>query len=1003
MTPNNFYKNLLFCFIVLVSIIGCQHNQPKEPVYYVDPFLGTSSSRWMLFPGPSMPFGMVKLSPDNTDEWTMDAGYEYDIPSVSGFGHVHSWMMGSFLTMPTIGDLKIIPGTKDDPDAGYRSRIQPDLQVASPGYYSVKLEDYQIEAELTTTTRAGFQRYTFPQSEEARILFDLQVPEEGQPEIISASISRISDQEISGFVHRVQGWNEYKLHFVAQFNKPFDSMGGWRGDEISKDLTQVSIEEDMDMGAFLTFNTEEGEEILMKTGISYVSEAQAKLNLETEMDDYGWNFDAVHQNARTTWNELMGKIKIEGGTEEERVKFYTNYYRSYSARTIFSDVNGKYVDMCEQEVHLTNPDNPVYGCDAFWNTFWNLNQLWSLVNPEIASKWVNSQLEIYDRGGWLSKGPGGVEYSSIMVASHEIPLIVNAWQKGIRDFDAEKAYQAMKEVQMKLPQPHECGGYVGNRNIKSYMEKGFVPSDEGPVSNTLEYAYDDWCVAQMAKALGKTEDYAYFMKRAQSYRNVFDKESGYMRPKHTGGPWFQEFVPVIKAIGKEDSFGGKDYVEGNAWQYSWFVPHDVEGLIELMGKEEFNKRLDEGFENSKPNFVSQFVNHSNQPNMQAAWLFNYSGKPWLTQKWVREILEYYYGTGPIDGYPGDEDQGQMGSWYVMSAMGLFQMDGGCSTEPIYEIASPIFPEITIELDDKYYDGKEFVIEAENTSSVNRYIQSATLNGKPLNRFWFYHSELVKGGELILEMGPEPNKKWGVEQNPPRSNDLQTIVTPPYVTAPEKLFLKNASISMTSETEGADIYYTTDESEPDQNSQKYKKPFVIDQTTTIKMKAFVGENQSLSATAIFRKTNLGQPVKPGKTKPGLKYNYYTGTFRAVKDFELMAPEKSGVVPIFTLDPKEKEGFFGFDYTGFIKIPVDGLYTFYLTTNDGGKFYLAEQTLIDNDGLHPAIERSKTIGLKAGTYPIVLKYFQEGGTNMLKVSWKGPDFEKQEIPSHVLSHK
>ncbi len=655
----HFKVSKILFLIVMSSILinsGCDKQELSEnPVVYVDPFLGTHSSRWMLFPGPTMPFGMVKLSPDNTDEWTMDAGYEYEIKSISGFGHVHSWMMGSFLTMPTTGEIKIIPGTKDDPDAGYRSRITPDKQIASPGYYAVDLEDYNIKAELTATTRGGFQRYTFPKSENAHVIFDLKVPEEGQPEIISASIKKQSDTEISGYIHRVQGWNEYKLHFFARFNKPLKSMGGWKGTDIREDVSELSINKDLDIGAFINFTTEEGEEILMKTGISYVSEEQAKLNMETEMHDYGWDFDKVHQNAKTTWNDLLGKIKIEGGTEEERIKFYTNYYRSYSARTIFSDVNGKYMDMCEHVVQLENPDNPVYGSDAFWNTFWNLNQLWSLVNPDIANKWVNSQLEIYDRGGWLSKGPGGIEYSSIMVASHEIPLIVNAYQKGIRDFDTEKAYKAMKEVQMSMPQPHECGGYVGNRNLKSYMEKGFVPAEEGPVSNTLEYAYDDWCVAQMAKALGKTEDYEYFMKRSQSYRNVFDKESGYIRPKHTGGPWFQEFVPVVKAVGKEDNFGGKDYVEGNAWQYSWFVPHDVAGLIELMGLDEFNSRLNEGFENSKPNFVSQFVNHSNQPNMQAAWLFNYSGKPWLTQKWVREILNNYYGTGPIDGYPGDED------------------------------------------------------------------------------------------------------------------------------------------------------------------------------------------------------------------------------------------------------------------------------------------------------------------------------------------------------------
>ena len=994
-------------FLILISILlipGCQFfPTEKEAVDYVDPFLGTSSCRWMLFPGPTMPFGMVKLSPDNTDEWTMDAGYEYDIKSISGFGHVHSWMMGSFLCIPTTGNIKIIPGTKDNPDAGYRSRFSHANEKASPGYYSVILDDYGIKAELTATTRGGFQRYTFPKTDAAHILFDLQVPEEGKTEIINASVRKISNTEIAGTIYRIAGWNEYKLHFVARFNRPFETMDGWTGVGIKRDIEDISINENLDIGALVNFSTKKDQVVLMKTGISYVSVDQARLNMEREMDEFGWEFDAVHENARTTWSYLLNKIKIEGGTEVEKVKFYTNLYRAYSARTIFSDVDGKYVDMCENVQQLDDPDSPVYGGDAFWNTFWNLNQLWSLVNPDIAEKWVNSLLEIYDRGGWLSKGPGGIEYSSIMVASHEIPLIVNAWQKGVRNFNEEKAFQAMKEIQMTPAHAHECGGYVGNRNLLSYMKKGFVPADEGPVSNTLEYAYDDWCVAQMAKSLGKEDDYAYFMNRSQYYRNVFDKGSGYMRPKETGGPWFQEFEPVVKAIGKEDSFGDKDYVEGNAWQYSWFVPHDIPGLIELIGAEEFNKRLDTGFENSKPRFVSQFINHSNQPNMQAAWLFNYSGKPWLTQKWVREILEHYYGTGPVNGYPGDEDQGQMGSWYVMSAIGLFEMDGGASVNPVYEIASPVFEKITIQLDGNYYDGKEFIIEAKNTSPVNKYIQSATLNGKPLDSYWFYHSELVKGGRLILDMGPEPNKNWAAEAEPPHTYGLDPLITPPYVNTPEKLFLEKAVVSMKCDTEGTDIYFTLDGKEPDKYARMYTEPFSINKTTTIKMIAYKGNKASLPATAIFKKTLFRQSVEPGPVESGILYNYYSGTFRMVNDFVEMEPVKSGIISNFTIEPKESETFFGFDFEGYIKIPTDGLYTFYLKTNDGGKMYLAEYLIIDNDGLHPAIERTKTLALKEGTYPIIVKYFQEGGTNMLKVSWKGPGIEKREISGSVLFHK
>lgn len=993
------YKILILSLFVTLS--ACTQKQAsKTPVDYVDPFLGTSSCRWMLFPGPCLPFGMVKLSPNNTDEYLMDAGYEYNINSITGFGHVHSWMVGSFLTMPVTGELKIQPGTKDDCDAGYRSRIDHKNENASPGYYSVILKDYNIKAELTATTRGGFQKYTFPINSEARVLFDLQVPEEGKPTIIEASINKVNDKEISGFIKREAGWNDYTLHFVARFNRPFDSMGGWTGTDILKNSNTISISEDLDIGAYLDFSTENDQVVLMETAISYVSIEQARLNLKTEMDEFAWNFETATENSRNVWNNLLSKIKVEGGSETDKVKFYTNMYRSYSARTIFSDANGKYVDMCENIQQLKDPNSPVYGCDAFWNTFWNLNQLWGLVNPDITEKWLNSLLEIYDKGGWLPKGPGGIEYSSIMVASHEIPLIVSAYQKGIRNFDIEKAFKAMKEIQMNPAQPHECGGYVGNRNITTYKNTGFVPADEGPVSNTLEYAYDDWCVAQFAKTLGKEEDYKYFLKRSQNYRNIFDKKTGYMRPKHIGGPWFEDFVPVKSAIGKEDNFGTRDYVEANAWQFSWFVPHDLKGLIDLMGKDEFNTRLETGFEKSRPVFTSEFVNHSNQPNMQAPWLFNYSGKPWLTQYWTREVLDNYYGTGPIDGYPGDEDQGQMGSWYVMSAIGLFQMDGGASTEPVYELSGPLFEKVTILLDQDYYQGSEFVIEAKNSSSKNRYIQSATLNGKPLNNFYFKHSELVQGGKLVLEMGPEPNKLWAVNCTHPQKMDINTIVTTPYVTDTKKMFLKEREVKLACDTKGAKIFYTTDGSTPNKNSTLYESPFTVKKSTTVNMLAFKKDQRSLEASALIKKAVPSKPIKSVEVKSGLRYKYLHGTFRMVNDFLKMPSKKTGIVTTFTIEPREREQFFAFDYEGFINIPKDGLYTFYLATNDGGRLFIDNEVLINNDGLHPLAEMHKAIALKAGLHPISVKYFQEGGSNGLVVSWQGPGIEKQEIPRTVL---
>jgi predicted alpha-1,2-mannosidase len=756
-----------------IGLSSC--SQQKQPVDYANPLLGTSESRWMLTPGTTLPFGMVQLSPDNQSQgWK--AGYEYTIGSIFGFSHVHAWTMSGLSVMPTKGrlnpyiypyaDAQITTGYRT---SGHRSRIDKTTEKASPGYYAVDLVDFNIKTELTSTTRCGFFKFTFPETTEGHVLFNLLFPQEYETKILDAKITRVSDKEIEGYSQQSSGgFNDYTIHFVARFNKSFKEFGGWAENsasmagfdlKVTKDTSEISGKDDV--GAYVDFETKEGEEILMQTAISLVSIDQARLNLEMELvKPYGWDFSAVRKNARNVWNNLLSKIEVNGGTEVDKTKFYTNLYRSYVARTIWSDVNGKYVDPCENIKQLEDPDSPMYGCDAFWNTFWNLNQLWTLVNPDMASKWVKSLLQMYRDGGWLPRGPAGLEYSGVMTASHSIPLIVSAYQKGIRDFDVETAWEAILHQQTVPGQDYDGGGEVGNKRLEPYLKYGYVPTEAVFVSDTLEYAYDDWCVAQFAKSLGKTNEYKTFIKRANNYKNMFDPETKFMRPRHEDGRWREKFDPL--------SSPRDEFVEGNSWQYTFFVPHDVKGLIDLIGKEEFNQRLNDGFENSvKANFnapngrmFADYINHGNQPNMQAAYLFNYSGKPWLTQKWTREIMSRYYGATPLHGWLGDEDEGQMGGWYVMSAMGLFQTEGGASVKPFYEIGSPIFEKVTINLDPDYYPGKTFVIEAKNVSDQNRYIQSAVLNGEKLSKPWFYHDELVKGGKLVLQMGDKPNREWG---------------------------------------------------------------------------------------------------------------------------------------------------------------------------------------------------------------------------------------------------
>ena len=630
------------------------------------------------------------------------------------------------------------------------------------------LDDYQIRSELTSTTRCGFQRHTFPKAKQARILFDLETPTEYGYVVLDAKITKVSDTEIEGYSTQRSTtwakWNDYKVHFVVKTSKPFSSMGGWVGGKIQQDIKEIAGKGDI--GVFLNYSTSKGEVIQVKTGISLVSIEQARLNLKTETKEFGWDFDACRTLAGMTWNALLSRIEVVGGTEVDKVKFYTNLYRAYCARTIWSDVNGKYVDMYEKVQQIEDPDSPVYGCDAFWNTFWNLNQLWVLSTPDTASKWVRSLLEINDKGGWLPKGPTGIEYSSIMVASHEIALIVAAWQAGIRNFDVDKAYAACRHIQTEPGKPHPGGGHVGNRNLAAYLEHKYVPQGKGATSNTMEYAYDDWCVAEFARALGKMDDHKTFLARSGYWRNVFDANQGFIRPRKPDGSWVEPFDP----------YRTRGFVEGNAWQYTWFVPQDVHGLVAAMGRERFVKRLNEGMTKSAvtrfnaphDRMASVPINHGNQPTMQVAYLFNYAGAPWLTQKWSRAILEKYYGHTPVEGWPGDEDQGQGGAWFVMSAMGLFQIDGGCRVKPIYEITSPLFNRAVIHLDKRYYRGKTFVIEAQNNSKKNVYIQSATFNGKPLNRCWLYAWEVTGGGTLKLVMGPKPNKAWAVD-GPPKTS------------------------------------------------------------------------------------------------------------------------------------------------------------------------------------------------------------------------------------------
>jgi len=741
-----------------------------RPVEWANPLIDTANRRFFFLSSACRPFGMVNLSPDTVPSGAWTGGYRYTEEWIHWFSHVHAWQLSGLPVLPTTGPFRGHRGSDE-----YKSRFSHDKEIVRPGYHSVFLEDYGVRAELTATDRVGFHRYTFPRSDESCILFDLGA-EVGPTAMSDCAVRRVGDRELEGYVENDATRRRprpTRIFFVAVFDRPFESFGGWKGGEVLEDMDSVSGKES---GVFVRYATGSGDVIRMKVALSYCGVEGARRNLEAELP-HG-DFDRVRADAESVWDRWLSRIEVEGGTDAQKTKFYTDLYHALLGRRKASDVDGAYSDRTgdEQVIRQIPPGEdgkPFYehhNSDAFWGAQWTLNVLWPMVYPEVTHHFCNTLVDVYKNGGLIPRGPCAGNYSFVMTAATSTPVLVSAYQKGVRTFDIEKAYEGM--VKNHLPgglmskagyEHHTCIG----GGVEYYMERGYVPlgiqADAFHLSGagqTLEYAYCDWCLAQMADALGKEEEFETFMARARNYRNLYDPETGFMRPRKMDGSRLEDFDPMSP----------EGWVEGNGWQYLWHVPHDPEGLIRLMGdREVFVRRLNEVFEKAEMHdFVAphgehheNYLDYGNQPSTYIAHLFNYAGAPWLSQKWVRRIMERAKSdVTPYGGYGGDEDQGQMGTLNALMAMGLFSVNGGCGREPFYEITSPIFDRIVLHLDPKYYAGETFVIETENNRPGNLYIQSASLNGEPLGRPWFYHRELARGGVLKITLGEHSNERWG---------------------------------------------------------------------------------------------------------------------------------------------------------------------------------------------------------------------------------------------------
>jgi len=826
-------------FLLLVSVaISCFTIAQKTPADFVNPFIGTGG-HGHTYPGATLPFGMVQLSPDTRLEgWDGCGGYHYDDSYIYGFSHTHLNGTGvpdlcDILFMPNTGETRWNNGSDGKP--GYGSRFKHSSENADPGYYKVLLDDYNITAELTATTRVGMHSYTFPAASEANILVDLF----HRDEVLESSIKVISNTQIEG-LRRSRSWaeNQY-VYFVAEFSKPFTSY------EIAIDNKTKpgikSADNEKNIKAIFHFSTTAGEKILVKVGISAVSTDGASLNLNAEIP--GWDFGSVRSIAKSIWNKELSKIVVEGGTDNQKTVFYTALYHTMVNPNTYMDVDGSYRGR-DLKVHKAL-DFTNYTVFSLWDTYRAYHPLMTIIDQKRTLDYIKTFMVQYEQGGLLPVWELAANETFCMIGYHSVPVIVDAYFKGIKGFDTEKAMQAMRKSATR----------EGNEGLKALAQNGYIATEDEAesVSKTLEYAYDDWCIAQFAKSIGNQSEYAYFNQRGQNYKNIYDASTGFMRARSNGG-WFNPFDPY------EVNF---NYTEANSWQYSFSAVQDIDGLIKLHGgKANLAKKLDQLFTASSKTsgrdqsditgLIGQYA-HGNEPSHHMAYLYPFVSQPWKTQQRVHQILNTLYHNNP-DGLSGNEDCGQMSAWAVLSAMGFYPVTPGTD---YYVIGTPWFSKVTINLE----NGKEFVINAKNISANNYYIRSATLNGNKHDASFLNHFDIMNGGELTFVMGNTPNKNWGTgAKNEPHTAITDNLIIPaPAIMDAAKSFKDKKIITMTGPS-GATLYYNIADEDGNSKTQSYTGPFTIDQTTTIRFYAQMNGSVSQVVSSEFVKMIDDRDIK-----------------------------------------------------------------------------------------------------------------------------------------------
>lgn len=877
-------KSILVFLIAVYGSLFTIHAQTRDYTKWVNPFIGTGG-HGHTFPGATMPFGMVQLSPDTRiDNWDGSSGYHYSDDTIFGFSHMHLSGTGipdycDILFMPSMGEPGLFKAPWGEPGPEwYVSKFSHQNEKAEPGYYSVLLEKDNILAELTSTTRVGLQRHTFPTEGKGLVVLDLK----WRDKLLGSTISIASSRQVEGS-RKSESWaKNQNIYFVAEFSKPFTNSYGQSGDGDIIHLpgapisNQPSHYNTKNYQRIFEFDVKTGEQVLVKVAISHVSIEGARKNLAAELP--GWDFDKVRADAKAAWNKELSKIDVSGGTPDQTTTFYTALYHTMIQPNIFNDVDDNYLGMDKKvhslsQVRKLGPERTAPGAKSdrgvapsgtkketsgdqytvfsLWDTFRAAHPLYTIIDQKRTVDFINTFIRQYEQGGRLPVWELAGEETDTMIGYHAVSVIADAMAKGIKGFDYEKAYAAAKH-----------SAELDHFGLAGYKKRGYISMEDEneSVSRTLEYAYNDWCISQMAVrmylrqkseyeartghygsipgleghiASGFADDSIRYAQRSRYFENLFDKKVGFFRAKKNGS-FVEPFAP------SEVNFG---FTEGNSWQYSFFVPHDVAKLTELMGgREKFVAKLDELFTTEQKlsgreqadltGLIGQYA-HGNEPSHHIAYLYNYAGEPWKTQKYVRKIMDEFYKNAP-DGLIGNEDCGQMSAWYILSASGFYPVAPG---DGVYAFGTSLFPEMTYRLE----NGKTFTVKAKNISAKNTYILNAKLNGAPYKKAYLTHADLMKGGVLEFAMLDTP-VTTAFTEFPVSAMNVDSVSVP--VITGERTFGDRATVSLSTITPNAKIHYTTDGSEPTRSSKEYASEFSIDRTTTVKAIA-IGSNGKTS--------------------------------------------------------------------------------------------------------------------------------------------------------------